>query len=89
MALAIRPLAHNDVAQKARVKLPLSDSLQNMKISEAFNRLWRNAPGKPRPTPTFTLHDPDAKRPHDLDDPFFEQAVRDRMGHIISKATKK
>ena len=32
------------------------------------------------------LHDPSAERPHDLDDPFFEKEVQERIGGVIASA---
>ena len=36
--------------------------------------------------PALTIHDPDATKPHDLDDPFFDAEVRERVGTIIANA---
>ena len=38
------------------------------------------------PVPTVVLHDPAARRPHDLDDPFFDPKVQARITHVISRA---
>ena len=57
------------------------------KFSESFRRLWSAAPGNPAKKP-FVLHDPAAQRPHDLDDPFFDQKVQERIAQAIAKAAK-
>ena len=36
--------------------------------------------------PEVVLHDPAAQRPHDLDDPFFDQTVQKRFADVISHA---
>lgn len=60
-------------------------------ISEAFRRLWSSAPGNPanKKPPEVMLHDPAAQRPHDLDDPFYDQKVQERVASMISDAAKK
>lgn len=35
------------------------------------------------------LHDPAASRPHDLDDPFFDPNVQERVARIIAGAARK
>jgi hypothetical protein len=35
------------------------------------------------------IHDPDLSKPHDLDDPFFDPKVRERMGAMIANAALK
>ena len=41
-------------------------------------------------SPEVIVHDPDAERPHDLDDPFFDPKVQSRMAGVITdNATKK
>jgi hypothetical protein len=39
--------------------------------------------------PTLILHDPAARRPHDLDDPFFDPKVKARVAKIIVGAMQK
>jgi hypothetical protein len=38
--------------------------------------------------PCVVLHDPGAERPHDLDDPFFEREVQERIGGMIASAAQ-
>ena len=42
-----------------------------------------------RPRPKVILHDPEALRPHDLDDPFFDPNVQRRAADIIAGAARK
>jgi hypothetical protein len=42
-----------------------------------------------QPTPPVIVHDPQAKLPHDLDDPFFDRQVQSRMADVIAQANKK
>jgi len=39
--------------------------------------------------PPVVIHDPAAKRPHDLDDPFFDSTVQTRIGDVIAHAGQK
>jgi len=39
--------------------------------------------------PGVVLHDPAAKRAHDLDDPFFDDKVQARMADVIADAGHK
>jgi hypothetical protein len=44
---------------------------------------------RPQAPQDVIVHDPDAARPHDLDDPFLDPAVQSRIGGVIaSKAAK-
>jgi hypothetical protein len=47
---------------------------------QAVTRHW--VPARPK----VVLHDPAARRPHDLDDPFFDEKVQIRMGDLIAHA---
>jgi hypothetical protein len=55
-------------------------------VVSIFRRLWSAVV----PTRTSRLdpliHDPDSSRPHDLDDPFFDRKVQERVGAAIAKA---
>ena len=35
------------------------------------------------------IHDPEVSKPHDLDDPFFDPKVRERVGAMIANAALK
>jgi len=55
-------------------------------LSQAMRRLWTGKSGK-RPSsdmPGVIVHDPKAAGPHDLDDPFFDRAVQERMADVIA-----
>jgi hypothetical protein len=58
-----------------------------MKLAQTVQRLWLKliAPSAPE----VILHDPAAEGPHDLDDPFFDQKVRERTARIIANAARK
>ena len=48
----------------------------------------RAAISRPKP-PALVIHDPDAEQPHDLDDPFFDRKIQQRMGETIAKFAMK
>ena len=58
-------------------------------ILSIFQKLW------PAVIPTrpsgldLIIHDPASSKPHDLDDPFFDRKVRERVGAVIAKAVLK
>jgi len=35
------------------------------------------------------FHDPESHKPHNLDDPFFDKKVQERIADVISSATQK
>jgi len=39
--------------------------------------------------PEVIVYDPDAERPHDLDDPFFDPKVQSRIASVIANNAKK
>lgn len=53
--------------------------------------LWAGVAGKQphRATPDVIVHDPEAKLPHDLDDPFFDRNVQSRMADVIAHSADK
>jgi len=59
--------------------------------SRIVSRLWATlvARLKPRQPPDFLLHDPAASRPHDMDDPYFDEAVQRRVAAIIASSARK
>jgi len=62
-------------------------------MSQLVRNLWTTAAAPPqpstRPAPEIIVHDPEAKLPHDLDDPFFDRKVQSRMAAVIAHAKKK
>ena len=54
-------------------------------ISSIFEK-WRARPPARR---AVTIHDPESSKPHDLDDAFFDEKVRQRVGTIIAEAARK
>jgi hypothetical protein len=64
------------------------------KMLPAVRKSWFAATAKKRlpsetTAPAPFLHDPAARRPHDLDDPFFDPKVKARVGNIIVGAVQK
>ena len=58
-------------------------------ISSIFEK-WRGAVfGRPPARRAVTIHDPDSSKPHDLDDAFYDENVRERVGTIIAEAARK
>ena len=54
-----------------------------------FQKFWSHILGKetaPSTFPEVVVHDPMAAKPHDLDDPFFDGKVQERIGGAIAKA---
>jgi hypothetical protein len=60
-----------------------------MRATSFFRRAWSAIVRRVRPTPEVVVHDPAAAKPHDLDDPFFDRKVQERMGAAIAKAARK
>lgn len=62
-------------------------------MSQLLRNLWATVaaskPSSARPTPQVIVHDPEAKLPHDLDDPFFDRKVQSRMADVIAHAKQK
>ena len=56
-----------------------------------FQKFWARILGReqaPPALPEVVVHDPEAAKPHDLDDPFFDGKIQERIGGAIAKATK-
>ena len=64
---------------------------QANKMSDLVRNLWATVtePQTKKANPAVILHDPDAKLPHDLDDPFFDRHVQSRMADVIAHAKQK
>ena len=53
-------------------------------------RSWmRSLTGQKPPASGVIIHDPASQRPHDLDDPFFDQKVQTRIAEAITNAAQK
>lgn len=70
----------------------MADSVR--KMSQAARKVWFAITAKKRLAcettgPALVLHDPAARGPHDLDDPFFDPKVKARVGNIIVGAVQK
>lgn len=60
------------------------------KLSDVVRNLWATVAGEPKkPLPEVIVHDPEAKLPHDLDDPFFDRGVQSRMADVIAQSADK
>jgi hypothetical protein len=58
-------------------------------MSQNVREFWIAATGQKHPArkaaaPVIVLHDPAAKRAHDLDDPFFDRNAQLRAGCVIA-----
>jgi hypothetical protein len=58
-------------------------------ISDVVRHLWAAVSGPQKAPPVVIVHDPEAKLPHDLDDPFFDRAVQSRMADVIAHSADK
>ena len=54
-----------------------------------LQELWSAVVGTRPSQPDVIVHDPDLSKPHDLDDPFFDKEVRERVGATIAGAARK
>lgn len=61
-------------------------------MSGLLRNLWAHllAPNHSRPKPAqvppVIIHDPEAQKAHDLDDPFFDRTVQSRIADVIAHA---
>jgi hypothetical protein len=55
-------------------------------LRNLWARLIAPAAPKPRQAPAVIIHDPEAKKAHDLDDPFFDRQVQTRIADVIAHA---
>jgi len=67
-------------------------------MSNPFERAWRNArrlwaafrrKDASLPPSGVLLHDPVASGPHDLDDPFFDPKVQERVAEVIAGSARR
>ena len=58
-------------------------------ILSIFQKLWSAVIPARLSRLDLIIHDPDLSKPHDLDDPFFDGKVRERVGSVIAKAALK
>jgi len=63
-------------------------------LVQTVRDLWLAMTGQQQPArqaaPEVIVHDPDAERPHDLDDPFLDPKVQSRIAGVIAdNAAKK
>lgn len=59
-------------------------------VRNAWSAIFRSRANKPADGGVI-MHDPAASLPHDLDDPFFDREVQERIAKVIAKsaASKK
>ena len=55
-------------------------------MSQAVRSFWSAVTGHRPAAPAMVLHDPAARRAHDLDDPFFDEKVQMRVADVIAGA---
>jgi hypothetical protein len=58
-------------------------------LTSAFEKLWSVVTGTRSERTGFILHDPASSKPHDLDDPFFDRKIQERVGQVIAAAARK
>ena len=58
-------------------------------ILSFFQKSWSRIIGARSSRPDLIIHDPDSSKAHDLDDPFFDRKVQERVGAAIAKAAQK
>lgn len=58
-------------------------------IRRGFQKLWSAALGTRSSFSGTMVHDPASSKPHDLDDPFFDRKVQERVGAAIANAVQK
>jgi hypothetical protein len=62
-------------------------------LGQTIRQFWNTVTGQQASSapasPEVIVHDPDAQRPHDLDDPFFDPDVQSRMAGVIADNAKK
>jgi len=61
---------------------------------QAIRSVWSAFTGQKhsayeKASPAVVLHDPAARRPHDLDDPFFDVKVQARIADVIAHTGQK
>lgn len=55
-------------------------------LQNLWARLIAPAAPKPAQVPPVVIHDPEAEKAHDLDDPFFDRTVQTRIADVIAHA---
>jgi hypothetical protein len=58
-------------------------------LTSAFEKLRSAITGARSMRTGFILHDPASSKPHDLDDPFFERKIQERIGELIAIAASE
>jgi hypothetical protein len=61
----------------------------NAKGASFFRKAWSAIVRREPDKAAVVVHDPAASKPHDLDDPFFDRKVQERIGAAIAKAARK
>ena len=64
-------------------------------LISSVRRVWSTLVGSGAPSVDASaragviVHDPASQKPHNLDDPFFDNKVQERMADVISSAAQK
>ena len=82
LGVTIGIICYGQLSRRAAFGVPRRSTL-------SFFPKWRTAVIGPRPARLgIIVHDPDASKPHDLDDPFLDPKVRERVGAVIANAAR-
>jgi hypothetical protein len=83
LGVTIGIICHGQLSRRAALGVPRRSMLW-------FFPKWRTAVIGQRPERlSIIVHDPGASKPHDLDDPFLDPKVRERVGAVIADAARK
>ena len=70
---------------------PVSAEIAQARSIPSMSQLVRGLWGKPASlrADAVVVYDPEAGRPHDLDDPFFDRQVQSRIAETIARARRQ
>jgi hypothetical protein len=57
-------------------------------LQNLWSRLTAPSAPEAKPLSPVTIHDPEAQKAHDLDDPFFDRNVQSRIADVIAHASQ-
>lgn len=57
-------------------------------LQNLWSRLTAPSAPETKPLPLVIIHDPQAAKAHDLDDPFFDSKVQSRIADVIAHAAE-
>jgi hypothetical protein len=56
-------------------------------LSNAWSAVTARPTGRVTLRPAFFVHDPQADKPKDLDDPFLDPDIQERIGQLLARAS--